>query len=539
MRCLNCLRDGVAMSAEVCPECGVHLPTLQRDLLSPGTLLHSGKYRLDYALGRGGFGITYRATHLVLDQLVAIKEFFPQEHASRDISGGAVSVPRTKQETYERSLKRFMSEGRVLAKLTNTNVVRVQDLFEERSTGYLVMDLIPGRTLDVVMREAGRLPEKQVWSIVDQLVSALEAVHKLGIYHLDIKPENVLLDADGRPILIDFGASRQGLGTQRSQSFTLEYAAPEVIAGGEVGPQSDLFELGMMVYEMVTGEKAPSAMGRLAAMENWEPKGLPPPWQELLVPALRVKRVDRPANVERWWKSQKPPEVVVPPRSVLPLTPPPKKSKAGVLFAVFGTFVAVLIIGGLLAALAGSLSENERLKRELTDGTLAQSNEITRLKNENETLTTELSNERARLNSLVTAFPVMIVGEMRLRNQDDKGNGLSGFTTSFSSSEIRYITWHITLQNNTTEKITGSIDIKYIGPDNVLSYSDKVARRTSDYSFKEDFAVESKGPGNVGQVALSRGWGNTDQNTFKIGTNRVELWFKDRLIGSRSFTVTP
>ena len=85
MRCLHCGRDGVSVSAESCPKCGVHLPSLMRDLLPMGSLLRGGAYRIDYPLGRGGFGITYRAIHLGLEKLVAIKEFYPREHAVRQL----------------------------------------------------------------------------------------------------------------------------------------------------------------------------------------------------------------------------------------------------------------------------------------------------------------------------------------------------------------------------------------------------------------------------------------------------------------------
>ncbi|MCS6862363.1 MAG: serine/threonine protein kinase, partial [Abditibacteriales bacterium] len=302
----------------------MHLPSLLRDVLPPGTQLRGDTYRIDYALGRGGFGITYRAVHTALDQLVAIKEFYPQEHAVREGTTGRLNVPTPQQEVYRRGLQRFMREGRILARLNHPNVVRVQDLFEERGTAYLVMELINGRSLRKEMdAQGGRLPVEQVRAVVEQCVAALEAVHAADVYHLDIKPDNVLLHEDGRVVLVDFGAARQGFSSRSTRAFTVEYAAPEVLAGEKVGPESDLFELAMMAHEMLTGERPPSALERLLR-DTWEPRGLSEPWESLLRAALRLRGEERPQSVRGWWegkgaKAQR--EVAAAPASVEPPQP--------------------------------------------------------------------------------------------------------------------------------------------------------------------------------------------------------------------------
>ena len=280
MRCLHCSFEGVDAATVLCPKCKVHLPSLMRDLLQPGAELHGGKYRVDYALGQGGFGITYLARHASLKKPVAIKEFYPQEQVVREATTGQIVLKSSGEDAYRRALRRFMREGETLASLDHPSVVRVNDQFEEHGTAYLVMDLIEGRTLkDELDSQPGRrLPEARVREITAQLVSALEAVHARGVYHLDIKPDNILIRPDGRAVLVDFGASKQGLGTRSTQSFTLEYAAPEIIAGdADVGPASDLFELGMVVHEMLTGERPPSALTRLTR-RDWEATGLAGGW---------------------------------------------------------------------------------------------------------------------------------------------------------------------------------------------------------------------------------------------------------------------
>ncbi len=114
MRCLNCKRDGISLSLAKsgnCPHCGVYFPSLLRNTLPIGTLLHDGKYRIDYPLGQGGFGITYRGFHTVLERELAIKEFYPDSHALRQGDTGYVAVTAGSQDAYERGKARFFERG--------------------------------------------------------------------------------------------------------------------------------------------------------------------------------------------------------------------------------------------------------------------------------------------------------------------------------------------------------------------------------------------------------------------------------------------
>ncbi|BAZ38984.1 serine/threonine protein kinase [Calothrix sp. NIES-4101] len=306
MRCLNCRLDGISQSTQICPRCGVHLPSLLRDLLPAGTLLRGGDYQIDYALGRGGFGVTYRAAHTRLEKLVAIKEFYPQEQAFREGTTGRLTVPTTSEEAYQRGLQRFEKEGRTLAKLNHPNVVQVIDFFHEQGTAYLVMELLAGVTLrdELDSQPDKKLTIPRVKTITTALVNALSAVHQQEIYHLDLKPDNVIITEEGRIVLVDFGASRQHLDmnpTRKSTyAFTEAYAAPEVIAGREVGAESDLFELGMILHEMLTGTLPPSALNRLMK-DEWFPDKLDEPWQGMVIAALQLQAYFRPKNIQQWW----------------------------------------------------------------------------------------------------------------------------------------------------------------------------------------------------------------------------------------------
>jgi tetratricopeptide (TPR) repeat protein len=310
MRCLNCKQDGIPVSlAESgnCPHCGVYFPSLLRNILSIGTIIHEGKYRIDYPLGQGGFGITYRGFHTVLEQELAIKEFYPDSQVLRQGKTGYLAVTKGSEDAYQRGKERFLREGKILAQLNHPNVVKIKDLFEENNTAYLVMELVKGQTLrDMLDKHPEKcLEEDTVEKVMNALVSSLEAVHQRNIYHLDLKPDNVLISNEGRLVLIDFGAARQGLNknSKSVQAFTESYAAPEVILGDAVGSHSDLFELGMMLHEMLTGDLPLSVLARLFKQDELQ-LNIAEPWQSLLTEALKLQPDERPNSVGEWWESR-------------------------------------------------------------------------------------------------------------------------------------------------------------------------------------------------------------------------------------------
>ncbi len=303
MRCLNCYLDKLPLSTVTCPRCKVHLPSLMRDVLSNGTILDN-KYHIDYPLGRGGFGITYQAMHVKTEQQVAIKEFYPHEYAIRDATTGNLTVLASGKNAYLRGKQRFLREAKTLAKLSHPNIVRVHDYFEQGKTAYLVMELINGPSLreKLDLEPSRSLQPEEIELIIAPIVSALATAHEASIYHLDIKPDNVLIAPNGRVVLIDFGASKHSISTKTTQAFTLDYAPLEVISAKEVGPASDLYELGVMIYEMLSGKKPPNALERISD-NSWQPIKLNQPWEKLLTEALNLDKDKRPDNVRTWWDS--------------------------------------------------------------------------------------------------------------------------------------------------------------------------------------------------------------------------------------------
>ncbi|NJO65871.1 MAG: serine/threonine protein kinase, partial [Richelia sp. RM2_1_2] len=204
--------------------------------------------------------------------------------------------------------------------------------FEELNTAYLVMDLLSGRTLrqELDAQPKNKLSPEKITKIMAPLVDGLDAVHQAGVFHLDLKPDNIMLLPDGQVIVLDFGAARLGMSKNSTQPFTAEYAAPEVIAGQDVGASSDIFELGMILYEMLTGELPASALSRLIK-DTWQPIHLESPWQDLVSKALQISQYKRPQNVRQWWgekpiKKKKWGESI---KTILP-NPTPEKSESSV-----------------------------------------------------------------------------------------------------------------------------------------------------------------------------------------------------------------
>ncbi len=340
MRCLHCHYEGVASTTEICPRCGVYLPSLFRDILQEGTQLRSNTYEIKYALGRGSFGITYLATHHPLTYQIAIKEFFPQEYVTRNLITGEITVPINHQDTFQRGLRRFLKEGHLLVKINHPNVVRVQDLFEANNTAYIVMDLIQGKTLALELdtQPEKKLPIPRIEFLMEQLVSALTAVHDAGMYHLDLKPENILITPEDKLVLVDFGSAKPMMShsINRTRFFTEAYAAPEIIVGGEVGRESDIFELGMLLYEMLTGVLPTPALKRLVEGDYWKPQKLDEPWRGLVLSALALKKEERPSTVKIWWEGKTK-------KTATARVPGSRKPDNPVAMTLRGTFVLPLL----------------------------------------------------------------------------------------------------------------------------------------------------------------------------------------------------
>src|SRR5277367_1786999 len=204
----------------------------------PGRLL-AGRYRIIALLGRGGMGEVYRADDLTLGQPVALK-FLPED-ASRD----------------EALVERFRNEVRLSRRVSHPNVCRVYDVGEVDGHTFFTMEYVDGEDLASLLRRIGRLPSDKALEIARQLCAGLAAAHAKGVLHRDLKPANIMLDGRGQVVITDFGLAGVADQIQGAEvrSGTPAYMAPEQLAGKEVSTRSDIFSLGLVLYEVFTGKR--------------------------------------------------------------------------------------------------------------------------------------------------------------------------------------------------------------------------------------------------------------------------------------------
>ncbi len=236
--------------------------------LRTGTLLNDDSYRVEEVIGTGGFGITYRAVHVILGKKVAIKEFFIEEFCVRDAGGlGVLVAAEQNRPMVDKFKKKFIHEARLVAKMKHRNIIDVFDVFEENGTAYYVMEYLSAGSLEGKVQKDGALPEEDVLKIISQLGSALKYIHENKVLHLDIKPANILINDEGEAVLIDFGISKQydEADTKRSTmaaTFSRAYAPIEQFEAGGVSkfqPAVDIYSFGGTLYFLLAGVQPPNA----------------------------------------------------------------------------------------------------------------------------------------------------------------------------------------------------------------------------------------------------------------------------------------
>jgi serine/threonine-protein kinase len=205
----------------------------------PGTLV-AGRYRIISLLGRGGMGEVYRATDLTLSQPVALK-FLPDSGPD-----------------HQRALERFHSEVRIARQVSHPNVCRVYDVGEADGMPYISMEYVDGEDLASLLQRIGRLPSDKALEMARKICAGVAAAHDKGVIHRDLKPANIMLDRRGNVVVMDFGlaAVADELRGAEARSGTPAYMAPEQLRGEQVTARSDIYALGMVLYEIFTGKRA-------------------------------------------------------------------------------------------------------------------------------------------------------------------------------------------------------------------------------------------------------------------------------------------
>lgn len=263
-------------------------------------------YTIERQISHGGFSVVYLA-HDEQGAPVAIKEYLPSRLASRAENSSVPVVAEEHRGAFQQGMKSFFEEGRMLANLDHPNVVRVLNFFRANGTAYLVMRYERGRTLqEHIQRHPGTLGETFIRNVFTRLLNGLREIHMHKLLHLDIKPANIYLRADGHPVLLDFGAARQGLGG-RDPSLgavhTPGYAAPEQTGSGEAqGPWTDIYAVGATLYACLAGSTPLAADLRLKgqvltpALERWR-KDYSLQLLELIDWSMKLPIAERPQSV--------------------------------------------------------------------------------------------------------------------------------------------------------------------------------------------------------------------------------------------------
>ena len=219
--------------------------------LPPGRIL-AQRYEILQILGEGGMGAVYKAIDRELDRLVALKVIRPELAGNLDI------------------LQRFKQEILLASKVTDRNIIRIYDLGDAEGLKFITMEYIEGEDLGTLLRREGKLPVKDAVAIMRQILSGLQCAHREGIVHRDLKPGNIMRDSHGRVVVMDFGLARAvgggGMTQTGSMIGTLEYMSPEQAQAKDLDSRSDIFTVGLIFYELLTGKmpyKAESAVASL------------------------------------------------------------------------------------------------------------------------------------------------------------------------------------------------------------------------------------------------------------------------------------
>jgi len=264
MLCPNCFEENITGK---CSNCGYTYDpsTASDDVLEPGLLLNN-RYRVGRCIGQGGFGVTYLAKDTFKDILCCIKEYYPNQIVDRLNNNYLTVHDESMRSKFENGKKCFIDEAKVLFKLQSCPlVVTVTDFFSEFNSAYIVMDYLDGMNLKRALNKfGGVLSYNNSLQVLYQISNALVEVHKAGILHRDISPENIFITKDGKIILIDFGAARNRDSEGMSVLIKPGYAPPEQYKyDGKQGPWTDIYALASTFYYIVSGKHITPARERL------------------------------------------------------------------------------------------------------------------------------------------------------------------------------------------------------------------------------------------------------------------------------------
>jgi len=271
------------------------------------------EYRIEEVLGAGGFGITYRATDLQLENDVAIKEYFPSSMAVREATTEVHTKSSEHSKDYDWALKKFIKEAQTIARFRHDNIVRVYRTFQANNTAYIVLEYVRGEDLDRRLKSASHPPtQDELDRFLFRILDALKVIHANDILHRDIKPANIYIQEDGNPVILDFGSARYAVSEHSLSSAAVvsRYYSPYESYGLESksqGAWTDIYGLAATIYRSLTGAPPPEAVARIVddeyvpLIEQLGPSGAYRlEFLSAVDKGLAVFPKDRPQSIEAW-----------------------------------------------------------------------------------------------------------------------------------------------------------------------------------------------------------------------------------------------
>ncbi len=309
--CMGCMRD--KGDARVCSECGFEEGTSPErpGQLWPRTML-ADKYVIGRVLGQGGFGITYLAWDILLGRKLAIKEHYPREICTRSRDETTVQpLTHRLDDDYRYGLKKFVEEGRAMARFyDHPGIVLLLDFFEGNGTAYIVMAYVAGMTFkQYLQNHGGKVAFGPALDIVTPVMDALREVHRQGLLHRDVSPDNIYINEKKEVKILDFGSTRYAV-REFSQVPAVKPGFSPIEQYGQAGKQgtwTDVYATAATLYRAITGKVPPDAPDRLRMDPLIPPSRMgiqiPPASEKALLKALSVQAKDRFQTVDHFWNA--------------------------------------------------------------------------------------------------------------------------------------------------------------------------------------------------------------------------------------------
>lgn len=313
IRCNSCFKE-YDESLGMCPFCGYVNGESSDDAfcLSPGTVIHE-RYIIGQKISSGGFGIVYKAWDKKLENVIAVKEYYPSGLVNRLPGETKVILVASKREReFIYGKTRFLEEARNMAQFSsNKNIVNVYQFFEENNTAYIVMEFLAGRTLsELLQQQKTPLPYDYCINVASEVCAALKAIHEKNILHRDVSPDNIMICNDGMVKLFDFGAARFSAGVENRVTVVVKpgFAPPEQYDKvNRQDARTDIYALGATLYYAMTGVKPEESTNRKIEDTLVEPasidNSIPQNISTAIMRAMAVEQQYRFANVDEFEKA--------------------------------------------------------------------------------------------------------------------------------------------------------------------------------------------------------------------------------------------